>query len=239
MDELKKKVLLDLFASPWTIVPLVGGLSAWMLSWAVDGNTALNLIGLGGIMTGLGIQASRLIFGIEQLTEKAYSYLTEKQKRERNERLDQLSVKLNKDGDPRSEECLKRLRRLYASLEEDAPRDQASLVFREKVDKLFAAAVKQLERSWKLWEKAKRLPGRTGDPLLAERKKAVDEVVLTVNHLTKTVEQYQALQIEDSDDELSRLREELDRTIEVARRTDEYMDSLDTKSAYDEAEFES
>ncbi len=238
MDEVKKKVLLDLFVSPWTMLPLVGGLSAWLLSWGVDGNTVLNFIGLAGVLTGLGIQASRLIFGIEDLTEKAHGYLTEKQKIERDRRLDQLALELQQDDDPRSEECLRRLRKLHAALELEPPVGHTAIAFREKVDKLFFAAVRQLERSLELWNQANRLPGRTGRPLLAERTKAIDEVVLTVNHLARTVEQYHAFQLQDSDDELAKLRQELDRTIEVARRADEVIDAIDKPTMYNEAEFE-
>ncbi len=238
MDDVKKKVLLDLFVSPWTIVPIVGGLSAWMLSWGMGGNTALDLIGLGGVLAGLGVQASRLIFGVEELTEKAYSYVTEKEKRDRDAWLDQLAERLRQDDDLRSEECLRRLRKLYASLDEYPPSGHTAISFREKVDKLFRAAVRQLERSLELWDRAKRLPGNTGRPLLAERTNAIDEVVITVNHLARTVEQYHAFQLKDSDDELAKLREELDQTIEAARRADEYIDAIDSPSMYDAAEYE-
>ncbi len=238
MDEVKKKVLLDLFVSPWTIVPIVGGLSAWLVSWGVDGNTVLNMIGLGGVLAGMGIQASRLIFGIEDLTEKAHGYLTEKEQRERDRQLDELALKLQQDDDPRSEECLRRLRTLYASLEEEPPANHTAITFRQNVDKLFRAAVRQLERSLELWEKAQRLPGPTGRPLLAERKNAIDEVVVTVNHLARTVEQYHAFQLKDSDDELAKLREELDQTIEAARRADEYIDAIEHPTMYDKEEYE-
>ncbi|TWT29197.1 hypothetical protein KOR34_53370 [Posidoniimonas corsicana] len=239
MDDVKKKVLLDLFVSPWTLAPIVGGLSALLVSWGMDGNTALSLFGVGSVLTGLGIQATRLIMGVEELTEKAHGYLTEKEKREQTEKLDQLAARLSQDDDPRTEECLRRLRSLYGSLEADPPTGHTAVAFRQKVDKLFHAAVRQLQRSLELWEKAKRLPVGTGRPLLDERKKAVNEVVLTVNHLASTVEQFHAYQLKDTDDELATLREELGKTIEAARRADEVIDSLDSPTMYDKAEFES
>lgn len=238
MDELKKKVLLDLFVSPWTIVPIVGGLSAWLISWGIDGNTTLNLLGLVGVLTGAGIQASRLIFGLEELTQKAYGYLTEQQRRERDAKLDELSRNLEQDEDPRSEECLMKLRTLYASLESETNPRGTAFAFRQQVDALFHAAVRQLERSLELWQKANRLPHGAGRPLLIERQKAVDEVVETVEHLARTVEQYHSFRLKDDDHELSKLRQELDRTMEVARRAEEVMDSIDAPPDHDEANYE-
>ncbi|TWT29731.1 hypothetical protein [Blastopirellula retiformator] len=238
MDELKKKVLLDLFVSPWTLVPIVGGLSAWLISWGVDGDTTLNLLGLAGVLSGVGIQASRLIFGLEELTQKAYGYLTEKQRRERDARLDELARKLEQDEDPRSEECLVKLRTLYASLESEPDPRGAAFAFRQQVDALFYAAIRQLERSLRLWEKANRLPHGAGRPLLIERQKAVDEVVDTVEHLARTVQQYHSFRLQDSDDELSKLRTELDRTMEVARRAEQVMDSIESSPDHDDAKYE-
>lgn len=239
MDEVKKKVLLDLFVSPWTLVPLVGGLSAWMVSWGAGGDPTLNLIGLAGVLVGAGIQATRLIWGVEELTERAHGYLSEQEQGKLDEYLDGLEVRLSQDDDWRTEESLKRLRALHASLDDgEPPRGHAAMAIREKVEKLFGASVKQLEKSFELWEKARRLPKGTRGPLMKQRREAIDEVVLTVNHLQKTVAQYHSFHADDTDDELAKLREELDATIEVARRADERMENLETSPAYDESEFE-
>ena len=123
--------------------------------------------------------------------------------------------------------------------EQEPATSHAARTIREKVERLFHAAVRQLERSYDLWEKARRLPAGTRGPLLEKRKAAIDEVVESVNHLTRTVEQYHAFQLHESDDELSKLREELDATIEVARRAEDRIGSLDDRTPlYDESEFE-
>lgn len=239
MDEVKKKVLLDLFVSPWTLLPTVTGLSAWMLSWGAGGNTTLNLIGLGGVLLGAGIQASRLIFGIESLTERAHQHQTNQLRAEREIQLDVLAKQLARDEDPRTQESLHRLRALYSVFEHDPPRGAATIAIRDNVERLFDASIKQLERSYKLWLKIRKLPSGTRKPLMDQRREVVNEVVVTVNHLTKTVERYYELQANDSGEhELARLREELDATIEVARRADEHMDNLDKSPAYDVSDFE-
>lgn len=239
MDEVKRKVLLDLFVSPWTLLPAVTGLSAWMLSFGVGGNMTLNLIGLTGVLAAAAIQATRLIFGVEQLTERAQGYQDQKKRVEREAYLDGLAKRLSHDDDPRNDECLRRLRALRDLFEQDPPKRAASIAIRDMVQRLFDASIVQLERSHELWEKARRLPVGTGRPLMEQRREAVDEVVITVNHLTKTVERYNALQAEsDGDNELATLREELDATIEAARRADEQLETLGKNPAYDEKEFE-
>lgn len=239
MDEVKRKVLLDLFVSPWTLLPAVTGLSAWMLSWGVGGNTTLNLVGLAGVLIGVGVQATRLVFGVERLTERAQSYQEQKKRAEREAYLDGLSHRLSRDDDLRNDECLRRLRAVRDLFDRDPPKRAATIAIRDTVLRLFDASVAQLERSHELWEKARRLPIGTGRPLMEQRRVAIDEVVVTVNHLTRTVERYNALQADaGGENELAALRGELDATIEAARRADEQMESLGKNPAYDEKEFE-
>ncbi|MEN1680528.1 MAG: hypothetical protein AAGJ46_13130 [Planctomycetota bacterium] len=239
MDDVKKKVLLDLFVSPWTVVPVVGGLSAWLISWGVDGSTLLNVAGLAGVLTGLGIQASRLVFGVEKLTERAQGYVLEKEREEQEQMLNELATRLRHDDEPRTEECLRRLRKLRAFFESEPPAGHATAAIKAKVDKLFEAAVRQLQKSIEMWEKSRKLPSGTRASLLEKRKEAVDEVVRTVNHLTRTVEQYHTFQVEDTDSELAKLRDELDATINVARRADQVIDEIGASKDYDESEFNS
>ena len=52
--DVRKKVLLDLFASPGTLLPVVGGFSSLILSWAAGGVSLLNFLGIAGILGGLG-----------------------------------------------------------------------------------------------------------------------------------------------------------------------------------------
>lgn len=239
-DSLKKKVLLDLFVSPWTLVPIIGGLSAWMVSWGLDGVTALNLAGLAGVVIGSGIQATRLIFGIEDLTADAQKYLEEQEEEEQNKRLDALQRRLLRDGDPRTQDCLKTLRLLHASFHKDAAADGSpiTLALRGKVDELFHESVAQLERSFDLFHKARQLPRRAGGPLLEKRRQAVDEVVVTINHLSETIAHYHDSRLKKEAEGLARLRSELDETVEMARRAEARMDDLENERSYDIREFE-
>ena len=82
MDEVKRKVYLDIFASPFSLLPLGGGLTALLASWAVGGNPTITMAGVAGVLGSIGITMSRLILGVENLTEKAYEYELQKQQKD-------------------------------------------------------------------------------------------------------------------------------------------------------------
>ena len=126
MDEVKRKVYLDLFASPYSLLPFAGGLTSLMAGWAVGGEQTLMIAGVAGVLAGIGVTASRLIWGIEGLTEKAYEYQVDKQQKDQEQRLDELDDKLTKDRDPRTQTCLRELRLLYGNLKEAADKGKIS-----------------------------------------------------------------------------------------------------------------
>ena len=113
MDSVKRKILLDIFASPGTVLPIAGGITALLASWAVGGQSALNFAGVVGILGGFGIFASRLILGLEKITRDAYDHVMDKQKRSQEAALEHLQNRLETDEDPRTQVCLRDLRSLY------------------------------------------------------------------------------------------------------------------------------
>jgi hypothetical protein len=241
MDEVKKKVLLDLFVSPWTVLPVAGGLSAWLLSWAIDGSAALNVVGLAGVLAGLGMIATRLIFGLEEITHDAYAYLHERTRQEQEAALDDLDRRLSGDNDDRTQTCLRELRQLYRLFQEqvqDGKISGSTHRILDQVEKMFRACVTQLEKSYELWTSAQSLSGTARKSLLTQRDGVVAEVVETIRHLGRTVEQLHAFRRDESASELARLREELDDTIRVARRAEERIASLGQENVYDQAEFQ-
>ncbi|MEO8496310.1 MAG: hypothetical protein ABI614_14670 [Planctomycetota bacterium] len=212
-----------------------------MLSWAVAGSTLLNLGGLVGVLGGIGFLATRLIFGLERITENAFQYLNDQKREDQEQALDALEMRLRSDEDPRTQTYLRNLRQLYASFQDDLRNGRVAGAARtvlEQVEKLFQAAVKHLEHSYHLWLTAGRMSGDARRALLDEREQVVQEVQDTVEHLNKTIEQFHSFRVKESEAELAKLREELDETMQVARRAEARMESLGEEKTYDPREFE-
>jgi len=228
--DVRKKVLLDLFASPGTLIPIVGGVSTLILSWALDGGAAWNMVGMAGILAGLGWFGTRIVLGLEKITADAYEYVRSQQVRKQQQNLDELDRKLRKDRDPRTQESLRELRTVYAGFVEDVKSGKISAAVHDVVDivdELFVSAVAQLERSYQLWQDAKETNGDARKRMLAERDEVVSEVLETVRHLENTIHQFRSVGEKRKGKQLRRLRKELDEALRVARRTEERIASWD------------
>lgn len=92
-EDIRKKVFLDVFVSKATLLPVVAGGTVGLLSIAADA-PMLALGGFAAVMVGVGICATKLIFGLEKVTENAFSYLQEQKKVELNVSLDKLEEEL-------------------------------------------------------------------------------------------------------------------------------------------------
>jgi len=240
--DVRKKVLLDIFASPSSLLPIVGGLSALILSWALDGGAATTCLGLGmaGVLGGLGILATRLILGLEDITTRAYEHLHAEKIEKQEETLDQLRRRLRKDRDPRTQKALRELRELYGTFVEDVKAGKITRATHEVVEiveELFHASVNQLQRSYELWKLAREMSGPAKEKTRQQREEVITEVIESIHHLEKTVEQFRGLATKRKRRDLSRLRGELDEAIRVARRTEERMASWE-QEVPTETEFE-
>lgn len=224
MDEVRRKVYLDLFASPYSLIPLAGGLTSLMAGWAVGGEPTLMVAGIAGVLAGIGVTASRWIWGIEDLTEKAYEYELDKQQKVQEARLDRLDEQLTKDRDPRTQGCLRELRLLYGNLKQAAAQGKISGSSYEVIDgvgKVFDECVKQLEHSHSLWDTMRQLQGPARETMLLQRDKLIEDVVMTVNDVGKMVDGYFVTTSNRSRSELNNVRRELNESIEAARRAEE------------------
>jgi paraquat-inducible protein B len=145
-----------------------------------------------------------------------------------------LAAQLKKDQDHRTQDYLTLLRSLRDDFQETANRtgiQGRSAKIREQVSLVFAAAVEQLRQSYSLWELSQELRGESRKKVLANREQVLAEIGATVDRLQVTVTQFQDLIRRDEKVDLASMREELDATMRVARRTEERMrQELDNSS---------
>ena len=229
MDEVRQKVMLDLFASPGTLIPVVAGVSALLLSWAIGGDATANAIGIIGIMGGVGHFASRLVLGLESMTQRAYEAILQRDEKELKESLDKLEADLRQDKDDRTVACLKQLRHLNAQFQSARAKNRLIASHPQlisRVEEIFDASVLQLQRSLELYELSQKLTGPAKKNALAEREQVITDVLETRDHMNAIIEQFHTFTIRRESSELGRLRSELDETLQVAKRTEERISAI-------------
>lgn len=235
---LRRKIFLGLLTAPIVLFPLTAGASAVIASLAGEGL----LLGFGGavsVLFGLGALATKFLFGREKLAKKALDELQQEAVEEWEEDLDDLDRRLRGDFDPRTEALLRKLRTIAGEIRKDGiseridPRTRVEISLH--VDELFDGCINALEKSLVLWRKSNNVGLTHGKAdLLEKREQEIDEVFQCV----ETLERIYAHGLDPSSEEegqpgeteesrLARLRGELDRSLEVARRVEARMKSLE------------
>lgn len=225
----------ELVVSPWVLLPALGGASGLIVSWAVGGGPLGTVAGLAGILGGVGALATRWIFGTEAAAAKVHAELEAEQVRAKDRQLDDLAGRLLQDEDPRTEELLGELRRLYAQFQPQGRWSNglslhAASEIRSQVEKLFQGCIICLERSLDLYQSSKEMETRSGKKQAKEaRKRVLEEVEASIEQLARTLDEVAALSLvgPDQEEHLARVRQELDQSLEVARRVEERMKSLE------------
>ena len=238
MDPVKRKVISELFFAPSVLLPIVGGLSAGLLSWAMSGSGSLTLAAAAGILGGLGWMMTRIIFKVESITEDAMRFEQEQRIKAENEQLDRLMQQLKSDSDERTQDYLILLRSLRDDflMHTNQPGVQMrSARVREQVSAIFSAAVEQLGNSFKLWELSESLGGGARRKVLANREHVLQEISATVERLQVAVTQIKDLIRQDKKVDLASMREELEATMRIAQRTEEKMREIENSTSSNES----
>ncbi len=238
MDPVKRKVISELFLAPSVLLPIVGGISAGLLSWAMGGIGLLTLAAAAGILGGLGWMMTRIIFKVESITEDAMRFEQEQRIRAENEQLDRLMQQLKSDSDERTQDYLILLRSLRDDFQMQTSQpgvQMRSARVREQVSAIFNAAVEQLGNSYKLWQLSESLGGEARRKVLANREQVLQEVSTTVDRLQVAVTQIKDLISQDKKVDLASMREELEATMRIARRTEEKMREIENSTSSNES----
>lgn len=234
-ERLRNKVMGKLLASPWTVVPAAMGITGLAAGWAGDSAT-LAFAGFAACLASVGALATRWMFKVDDLSREAAEEMEAEERRQHEESLNALDRRLQRDKDPSTEQRLRKLRYVYRRFQEASDwRTQvdrrSAFEIANKVEKLFKACIMALERSVVLWETAQRMTTRRGrDNVLASREKVLEDVDASVIQLARTIDGVLSLAVESSgESDLANLRSELNESLDVARRVEERMHSLETE----------
>lgn len=209
MSDIRRKVLLDIFASPTTVLPVVGGTSLMLIAWALNLNILWIFAGLVSILSGSGLLATKLVFQIETLTEKAYNAIQLEQEAAKEQELDEFQNSLiTKSSTAHRTFC--HLREIYSLYKEKQKSSTMFLVsgIGEKVDQLFQSCVEEIKR-------AVALKSSTRD---GSYTKALAEVKKSIDCLEKLVSDSGNMLTHDTKN-ISLAREELQSSVETMQNS--------------------
>ncbi|MFN7845383.1 MAG: hypothetical protein ACK5YR_12445 [Pirellula sp.] len=231
MNQVRNRVLREIFLAPSVVLPIVGGLSSLLLSWAADGVGWLTMAGLAGVLGGIGWMATRAIFKTESITAETIEKLRGQEIAAEEARLDQLDRLMSQDNDDRDQDLLRTLRVQRAQFHQIA--SQPGVVIRSQeilsqFEELYRASVNNLYESYRLLMQSKPLGVNERRILLDERERLLKEIQVSVDFSFSALEQYRSFTKKTVGTDLSSLREELDESIKIAKRTEERLRELDS-----------
>lgn len=236
MDSLRSRILNELFVAPSVVLPIVGGATAWLLSWGFGPSDWLNAAGLIGVLGGIGWFATRMIFQMDSIAEKAMRDQIADRIRQEEQRLDGLAQRLSADRDRHASDSLSLLRINRTELESLAQTPGLQLRTMEIVRQarqLFWVAIEQLEQSCKLNAMAQKLTGPAKTKLLEQRQRLLQDARESAEHMQAAVDSFRNLADQQQERDIDRLQQELNLSIQAAQRSEERMRELESKPDYE------
>lgn len=227
--EVRKQRVLGAIYSKLFWVPVMLGTSLGLL-----GKAPWSWVGWTAVVLGVGSVVWRTTVGGRELAERAITRVKRKSSREHRAYLRQLQRKLRRDRDERTGEMLRSLRDLYGRLDdmEFDPGAQQSWQINifGQIRNLYQASLAALERSYELWNRANEMTtDEARKELLIWRDSVLQEVKQSVLQLSKTVDDVQAstMKRELPDEDLTRMRAELEQGLKVAHEIEQQMEQLE------------
>ncbi|PHR95259.1 MAG: hypothetical protein COA78_30550 [Blastopirellula sp.] len=236
---IQRKVLLDLFAHPGTVIPIALGMTGFLAYWAnILGSQGVLLGSTIAIVAGFAWLATKLVFNLEDITKNAYQQFQAAQHAEREIELDKLDAKLSTDGDSRTHTSLRQLRELYSNFQKDINKSAlstANILLVENIEELVKVCVGSLEKAYQRYEDLRSVGGEAREQIKNQREQLVLDVVATVQDISKTFDTFHSLATEDNDTELSRLRNEMHDIMSATQEAMQERDQLDAGTDIAEA----
>jgi flagellar motility protein MotE (MotC chaperone) len=212
---------------------MIGGIASAIASWAMAGNIYLTSIAIVGVVGSAAWMLTRAFLNVEDLTDQALAAQRQAVREAENRQLDELAKTLRTDRDHRTKDSLSLLRSLRDEFEQLTTRpgvELRSARFREQIGQVLNAAVEQLRESFRLFERSEAVVGEARQRIIDQREQIVGEIVGTVDRLQRIVQQFRTASQDDKTMDLNSLQQELDSSLEIARRTEERMREIENPS---------
>jgi hypothetical protein len=233
--QIRRKVFLRLLGHPVVIAPFILGVTACTASWALNWPSALGGFAmLAGALGSAGAYITRLIFDDGKTARTVVIESEQQDQQAVQAALDDLDRRLvAADDDPRPETALRDLRALLQAFNEfanqtDAMRAPAVVDVQSRVRQIFDSSVRALEQTLQIGDTAKQLRmAEARKPLLDQRERVIKDIQAAVKQLGGTLAALQRMDTGGATNhELSRLRDELDQSLEIASRVEARLSSL-------------
>lgn len=240
MDNVKKKILLDLGSSPFSLLPLATGICLMLAAWAFN-SSLFGFLGICGVLAGVAMFLVQLIFQMDKLKEKAKLWQLNSISKDREIKLDELDHKLCNDLDPRTETALRDLRSLISMFKKHVRdgliKGQVGSIISDNVNALFNGCVVQLRQSFEMFKAVRKMSGKERLELQKQRNEIINDVVESIKELEKTINKCFSMAT-NRVSSMSDKRKELQMTMEgIARAEQEVENIINDKPIYDESEF--
>lgn len=209
---------------------MVFGAAACLATWAIPALPNLYPLGAVGIIAGVVRLIVRIGLDFDKVAAKVENQREAETLAAEDEQLRKLLRQLRFDRDPRTDSVfliLKTSLKEFRELNERSYKIGQSLDLPAKVDKLFKAAVIQLEKTLTLQKLSERLYGQQREQVLAEREAIIQEVSVAAEQIKTAVQHLREVDSRSQDTDLTTLRDELDESLRIAAAAQSRMNELE------------
>jgi hypothetical protein len=226
--EIRRRLLLKLFGSPLTLLPMMAGTIATLSPVFFDIQPGIPLfIGISAITAATVGTALRALLGRDKITQEIIDEANEEVVFARQRQLLALRTRLKHDGDPRTEGLFDDLQHLVEDLKgadiEETLNEAAADDLQQGIDNLYQGCLNTLEKTVELHHTAVGLNTRKArEALMNERERLLSEVERSVERLGGIVTELRTMSIAGpSAAKLDDLSGALKDTLQAAKQTEE------------------
>jgi len=229
MDDLRKKIVLDLCVTPGTVIPTAIGVSLLLLSVVLGGGAAF--LGFLSCLVGFGALLTNWVFNLEKVSKNAAKEWNRIQQVKKDRELNRLDRCLQDTRETKDEVSLRNLRALYTAFCQDFQDGKISKTIPPlmlgQIDEIFESCIHQLSRSYEIWSQAQMVQGDLRKGLLDQRRQMLEDVEQSVAMLAEAINEVRALRLKSKRSELQRLQRKLASQLSVAKAVEEQVAELE------------